>query len=197
MAEEKILTEKESLAIITSMINKAKCEYVETGISALIWGIVIVFCSVVSFISFYQHWHWADYVWLLTIVAVIPQIIIAIRDGKKRKFKSYNDNAMNGIWISFGVGIFLFSYFINKYNVQHVESVFMIFYGIPTFSTGIARNFKPMIIGGIGCWIIAIISMYVELPYTMLLTAVAAIIAWFIPGLILRARYWKLIKQNV
>jgi hypothetical protein len=195
--EEKQLTEQESLALITRMINKAKCEYVETGISALMWGIVIVFCSLVSFFSFYEHWKWADYVWFLTIVAVIPQIIIAIREAKKRKFKTYNDNAMSGIWISFGVGIFLFSYFINVYNVQHVESAFLIFYGIPTFSTGIARNFKPMIIGGIGCWIIFIISLYVAFPYTMLLTAVAATIAWFIPGLILRARYQRLTKENV
>lgn len=195
--EEKQLTEKESLALITSMINKAKCEYVETGISALMWGIVIIFCSLVGFISFYEHWKWADYVWFLTIVAVIPQIIIAIREGKRRKFKSHSDNAMSGIWISFGVGIFLFSFFSNIFNVPHVESAFLIFYGIPTFSTGIARNFKPMIFGGIGCWIIAIVSMYVAFPYTMLLTAVAAAIAWFIPGLILRARYLKLTKENV
>ena len=43
MAEEKILTEKESLALITSMISKAKCDYEETGISALLWGIIVIF----------------------------------------------------------------------------------------------------------------------------------------------------------
>ena len=47
MTEEKILTEKESLDLITSMINKAKCEYAETGISTLMWGMVVIFCSLI------------------------------------------------------------------------------------------------------------------------------------------------------
>jgi hypothetical protein len=197
MDEEKSLTEQESLALITRMINKAKCDYEETGISALMWGGVVCFCSLVSFAGFYLDWQWAGYVWFLTFVAVIPQIIIAIRESKRRKFKSHNDDAMSGIWISFGIGIFLLSYFTNLFNVQHAASLYIIFYGVPTFATGFARNFKPMIAGGIICWIIAIISFYVSFPSIMLLTAAAAIVSWFVPGLILRRRYLDLKKENV
>src|SRR5579871_305940 len=197
MSEEKPLTQEESLALITSMISKAKCDYEETGISALMWGSIVCFCSIISFAGFYQHWVWANYVWFLTIVAMIPQIIIAIRESKRRKFKSHNDDAMSGIWISFGVGIFLMSYFVNLFKVEHEGSLYIIFYGIPTFATGLARNFKPMIIGGIICWAIAIVSFYISFPDIMLLTALAAIIAWFIPGLILRRRYQKLKNENV
>jgi len=197
MTEEKELTEQESLALITRMINKAKCDFEETGISALLWGSVVCVCSLVSFGGFYLHWGWAGYVWFLTIAAVIPQIFIAVRESKRRKFKSHNDDALSGIWISFGIAIFLFSFFANLFRVPHEASIYIILYGVPTFSTGLARNFKPMIFGGIICWAIAVISFYVEFPNSTLLTAVAAIVAWFIPGLILRRRYQNLKKENV
>jgi hypothetical protein len=197
MADEMTLTQEESLALITSMINKAKCEFEETGISALMWGIIVFVCAMISFLNYYTHWRWADYIWFLTLIAVIPQIIISIRENKRKRFKSHNEAALGSIWISFGISIFLFSYFANVYNVAHAESAFLILYGIPTFTTGLITRFRAMIIGGVICWIVSIISMYVGFPYTMLLTAFAAILAWFIPGLILQRRYLKLKKANV
>ncbi|HLX92526.1 MAG TPA: hypothetical protein VKR32_12635 [Puia sp.] len=197
MTEEKKLTEKESLEIITSMITRAKCAYDETGVSALMWGIIVVFCSLVTFFNDYLHWQWLNYVWLLTAAAVIPQVVIAIRERRRRRYKSYDSVTMSAIWISFGVGLLLFSYFAGLYNVPHAESVYLMFYGIPTFTTGMMTNFKPMTWGGIACWVICIISFYVHFPDTMLLTAIAAIIAWFIPGLMLRAKYLQLKKENV
>src|SRR6266853_5553629 len=99
------LTEQESLEIIARMINKAKCDYRETGIGALMWGSLITFCSLVTFANYYLHWRWANYVWFLTFIAVIPQIIISVRESKRKKYKTYSDDAMGGIWISFGIGL--------------------------------------------------------------------------------------------
>lgn len=36
--EEKVLSEKESLALISGMISKAKNHYYESGLGALLWG---------------------------------------------------------------------------------------------------------------------------------------------------------------
>jgi hypothetical protein len=116
---------------------------------------------------------------------------------RRKKYKSYNDDAMGGIWISFGIGILLLSFFSALFHVPNEYSLFLILYGIPTFATGIARRFLPMIIGGIVCWIFAIISMYIIFPYAMLLTAAAAVMAWFVPGIILRKRYLKATETDV
>src|SRR5436190_13698275 len=161
MNNENLLTEQQSLELITRMINKAKSDYRETGIGALMWGTVITVCALVSFINYYQRWPWAQYIWFLTLIAVIPQIIISVREGKRKKYKSYSDDAMGGIWISFGFGIFLLSFYSVLYDVPSEYSLFLILYGIPTFATGFARRFMPMIIGGILCWAFAIISMYI------------------------------------
>jgi hypothetical protein len=197
MTEQTQLTEQESLAIITTMINKAKCDYEETGISALMWGCVIGFCSLVTFMNFWWHQSWAAYIWFLTAVAVIPQIMINARERKRRKYRTYSADAMGGIWISFAIGIFMLAFYVDLFHVDHSEPIFIIFYGIPTFSTGLARQFKPMTYGGIACWILAGISMFLPSHYTMLLTAGAALVAWFIPGLILRKTYLRLKTQNV
>jgi hypothetical protein len=196
MATEIQFSERQSLELITTMINKAKNDYVETGISALMWGSIVTLCSLVSFINYYFQWQWAKYIWFLAIIAVIPQVIISVREKRKRKYKTYSEDAMGGIWISFGVAMFLLIYFVNAFKVQHSEPLFLIIYGFPTFATGYARSFKAMIIGGIACWAFAIISMYIHFPYTMLLEAGAAQLAWFIPGLILRRRYRRA-RQHV
>jgi hypothetical protein len=197
MENEKILTEKESLELITQMINKAKREYRETGVTALMWGSVITFCSLVTFAAYFLQWHWAHYVWWLTFVAVIPQIIISIKERKKRRYKTYNDDAMGGIWISFAIAIFLLSFYFNMFQVPSVATIVLVLYGVPTFATGYTRKFKPMILGGIACWAFAVASMYIAYPYPLLLTAGSALLAWFIPGLILRRRFLKAKEQHV
>src|SRR5271155_49625 len=107
---ENELTGRESLELITRMITKAKKDYYDTGLSALLWGSVITFCSLVTFANGYLHWWWLNLVWFLTIAAVVPQIVIAIREARNRKHRAYEDDLMGGIWISFGIAIFILSY---------------------------------------------------------------------------------------
>lgn len=203
---EEQLSHKQSLELIEEMIYKAKDSYHESGTSALLWGSIIMFCSAVSFANTWLKLNWLNQIWLLTIIAVIPQIIISIREAKAQKFKSHTDDAMNGIWISFGISIFLASLYINSVKVEGSGILFLILYGIPTFATGFTHRFKPMIIGGIVCWAAAIVSMVIRnsienLPMVrrieLVLFFVSAFFAWLLPGLILRNDYLKQKKANV
>ena len=101
---------------------------------------------------------------------------------------------MTGIWISFGIAIFLTSYYTNVFKPEGNACLFLILYGIPTFATGYTYGFKPMIIGGIVCWVCAIISMYTSQRIDFSLFFISAFFAWFLPGLILRKDY---LKKNV
>lgn len=195
--EEEQLSEEESLKIITQMINKVKADYAESGVSALLWGAVITVCSIVSFLGEYFNTPSLSKIWWLTLAAVVFQIIFSIRENRKRKYKTYNEDAMGGIWISFGVAMFLFSFFVNSARVDHANTIFLIAYGIPTFATGFTRRFKPMIIGGIVCWVLSILNIYTPAPYNILYNAVAAQMAWFIPGLILRKRCRNVKTEHV
>jgi hypothetical protein len=192
MENKEELSHQESLALIEEMIYKAKNSYHENGTSALLWGSIIMFCSAISFINTWLNVNWLNKVWFLTLAAVIPQIIISIREGKAQKFKSHTDDAMSGIWISFGVGIFLLSYCSNVINLGNAAApLFLILYGMPTFATGYTYRFKEMIVGGIICWICAVISLYLPQRIDFILFFIAAFFAWFWPGLVLRKDYLK------
>jgi hypothetical protein len=194
---EKELTGQESLALIAKMINKAKRDYLDSGLSSLLWGSVIMFCSLVTYANNWLKWPNMDYVWFLTIGAVVPQILIAIREGKARKHRSYDEDLMSGIWIAFGITMFVMGYIFSRYPSEAITSLYLAIYGIPTFAVGYARRFRPMLYGGLACWILAIYCLYCGYPNTLLCLGLGALLAWFIPGLILRNRYLKAKAQHV
>ena len=49
--EEKELNEQESISLISEMIQKAKSSFHESGTSAILWGSVVAFCGLVSFMQ--------------------------------------------------------------------------------------------------------------------------------------------------
>jgi hypothetical protein len=197
MEQEKELSGHESLALITKMITKAKRDYLDTGLSSLLWGSVITFCSLAAFLNFWLLWPALTYVWFLTIAAVIPQVVISIREAKARRHRAYDEDLMGGIWIAFAVTVFMLGYIFSLYPVRGEPAIYLTLYGLPTFATGYARRFRPMLFGGIACWCLALVSLYLEYPYTLLCLTAGAQLAWFIPGLIIRKRYLNAKKQNV
>lgn len=211
--EEKILTEKESLELISKMINKAKNSYHDTGIGPILWGSVISFCSLVTFFQIKYQFRLPFDIWLLTLIAIVPQVFIAIQEGRTSKVKGYDDRIMDTVWLCFGISIFLLifinaniTYKLNPVFQTYIDvkgtrpefnyssfstSFFLLLYGIPTIITGTCRNMRPMLFGGIVCWICCVISVYTKIEWDMILTAIAAIAAWLIPGIIIRSRFLK------
>lgn len=197
MEQEKELTSQESLELISRMIIKARQDYYDTGLSSLLWGSTITFCSLVFFANYYLQWAVLDYVWFLTFAAVIVQGMISAREKKNRRRKGHDEDLISGIWISFAIAVFLLSLVMALLKLPYSPSLYMIIYGIPTFTTGYGRRFRPMIIGGLACWVFSILAVFTPFPYDVLYLAASAQLAWFIPGLILRKRYLKAKKENV
>jgi hypothetical protein len=217
--EERKLSEKESLDLITQMINKAKDSYQDTGVGAMMWGAVIAICSLVKLSEIHFGYKLPFDIYLLTLVAIIPQIFITLKEKKERKVKSYDDRYMDYIWLGFGICIFLLIHTINlvfnawgpiaqEYKAltghpssfrfsEYISPLFLILYGMPTFVTGAACKFKPMLWGGLFCWVCSVITVYTPIRIDLLLTALAAIAAWFTPGLIMEKEYRIYKKEQV
>ncbi len=109
MPNEKSFTEKESLDIITSMIQKAKGSYHETGIGSILWGSVIAFNSFVTYLEIRYDFYIGFDVWILALAAIIPQIFISINEKRKGRIKKYEDDALDTVWLVFGISIFALS----------------------------------------------------------------------------------------
>jgi uncharacterized protein with PQ loop repeat len=209
--QEKQLTEKESLDLIAMMINKAKNSYYDTGVSAIMWGAVIAFCALEKLAELQFGYQLPFDIYLLTLAAIVPQVFISIKEKKERKVKSYDDVYMEYIWLAFGICIFLMIFIVNViFNVwepmadeyqkltgypvryrfhEFVSPLFLLLYGLPTFITGAACKFKPMLWGGIFCWVCCIAALYTNVKIDLLLTAASAIMAWLIPGILIEKEY--------
>lgn len=211
--EEKQISEKESLDLIATMINKAKNAYHDTGMSSMLWGTVIAFCSLVKFAEIQFNFKLPFDIYLLAFIAIIPQILIVRKEKKNRTVRSYDDNYMDYIWLGFGICIFLLILILNVMSFywspearaqfkltgiepdfrlnEYISPFFLLLYGLPTFITGAACKFKPMLWGGIFCWVCCVITVFTPMKVDLLLVSLAAIFAWLIPGIILEKDYRK------
>ncbi len=186
-------TTAQSLELINEMIGKAKRSYISKGIASIVWGSLIIFCSMVTWTQIQFKIDIGFDIWLLLFFALIPQVYFGVKEKQSRKFTSYEEGTVGFIWISFTVCIFITSFYNSRFNVESSTTLIMMLYGFPTFIMGGVFKFKPMIIGGIICWVLSIISIYTQLTTDMLLMAMSGLFAWLIPGIIL----WQKHKKNM
>lgn len=226
MADDKQLTEQESLALITSMIHKAKNSYHDTGISSLLWGSMV---ALASFTSYFQREYNFDIgfdIWMIVLVAIIPQVVISIRT--RHQVKKHEDYAIDTVWLIFGISIFAINFYqmvVPSASVQLMRadgielvrhyidgskpdeviapfvpsgySLLILLYAFPTIVTGLVKRFKPMTIGAVITYGLFAWSCYTSSTIDFLLGGIAALICWFIPGIIIRRRYLAQRSANV
>ena len=113
MPEQKKLSEKESLQIITEMIQKAKASVHERGTSAILWGAVTAIAGILSFAQLYFKFSIGFDIWLLILLAVIPQVFISIKEGKAKTFRSHEERAIDAIWIVYGISIAAYIFYLS------------------------------------------------------------------------------------
>lgn len=191
--EEKF-NEHTSLQLIESMINRAKNEFSESGTLYLVWGIVIFICSIVQFIAIHFYHNNASYIWFLTWFVVIYQVIYLYKKGKKEKVKTYTADIIKYVWLSFTLCMFIVIFIlIYQKAYTSINPAILVLYGLPTFLSGIILKFKPLIVGGICCWPLAASSVFAPYDYQLLFLCAAVVIAWIVPGFLLRKKY---INQN-
>jgi hypothetical protein len=177
------------------MINRAKDKFAEDGSMYLLWGWVVFICSITQFVlmHFFKYpYHYL--VWFASWIVVIYQVVYMRRKIRYRRVRTYTGYILGYVWLTFVIVIFLLAFLIGRLTTgeyySHISPILLTIYGIPIFLSGIILRFKPLIIGGIGCWILSIAAMLINnYDYQFLLIPLAMIIAWIIPGYLLRAKY--------
>ena len=137
------MSESESMQLITSMINKAKNLYGETGLFYLIWGWVILFCFLTEFINgLFFHNPKGNFVWLLIYVVLIFQIIYKRRTKKFQRTKTYTREINEFVWIAFFICLMLTIFTcVTLKRYELINPLLLIMYGMPTFLSGIIIKF--------------------------------------------------------
>jgi hypothetical protein len=193
MSEEKIMTETESIQLIASMINKAKNNFSEKGLLYLIWGWVILFCCITNFVgTYFFSYDKISFVWLIIYIVLIFQIFYLRKIRKARATKTYTGEINAFVWIVFSICMVLIIFICLAFKrYELIDPMLLVLYGMPNFLSGIILKFMPLIIGAICCWGLAIISPFINIEYQLLLIACAVIVAWIIPGYLLKQKFKK------
>ena len=102
--EDRKLTEKESLEVITSMIARTKERYIGDGNIMLMWGYVIVAVAALVWILLVMtrnpSWNWLWF--LIWIIGGTATPIMARKRQIKSGVKNYSDTLTSKIWSTVG-----------------------------------------------------------------------------------------------
>jgi len=186
---------QQSLALIESMINRAKDKFAEDGSMYLFWGWLVFACSLFQFILLHIMEYPKHYlVWLATLPAFGYQFFYISKKRKQQTVTTYADYIIGYIWLTFCVVMLLIGFLIGFLTggdyYYHIIPLLLAVYGVPVFLTGIIVRFRPLVTGGIACWVLCIASTFIKnYDYQFLMLPAAMLAAWIIPGYRLRAKY--------
>jgi hypothetical protein len=186
------LTEQESLKIIQEMIATSKSKIKDNSFFYLLWGWLVLIASLSHYILLRMNYHEYAYLpWpILMLGGMVVSIIAGIRLGKKAKVISHFDNMMIYLWYGFffTLMIIIVMAAFQKIPWTTTHPLIISLYGLGTFVSGGVLRFRPLIIGGIACWIISIIAFFMASENVLLLIALSVIISYLIPGYILKSK---------
>ncbi|MEI6582871.1 MAG: hypothetical protein WCO43_04700 [Chitinophagia bacterium] len=185
------LSASDSLKLIESMIHQAQNRFTENGTLYLLWGWTVFLCSLVQYfflkLTSYSN---ASLIWLLVVFVMLYQIFYLSKKRQTVKVRTYTDEIIGYVWMTFGICMGLLIIIMNKLHIWMLFYPFIfLFYGIPTFLSGAIMRFKPLMFGGICCWILSIAASFITSIEVILLLVPAVLFGWIIPGYLLRARF--------
>ena len=187
MTEENI-SPQESIQLIHSMINKTKKNMSDNSIHFLVWGWITFIACVSQFILKHIYNYEKHYmVWWLIVVGVVFSFYYSIKVERKTRVKTYIGDSMKYLWIGMGISYFVLSMILTKIGwASVVFPFFIMLYGLGTFVSGSIIQFRPLVVGGVVAWALAVGAVYVEYDYQMLFGAAAILVSYIVPAYMLR-----------
>lgn len=103
--EDRKLTEKESLEVITSMIARTKDRYLGNGNILLMWGYLVVAVSILVWVlisaTHREYWNWLWFA--IPLIGCIATPIMARRQQLRGDVTTYSDKITARLWNIFGI----------------------------------------------------------------------------------------------
>ncbi|GAB4092898.1 hypothetical protein [Flaviaesturariibacter terrae] len=187
---EPAFTPDDSLALIHTMIRKTRSSLGANRFYFLFWGWIAFAALMAQFllkvvVHYPQHYR----VWWVIVPAVIITILRSRRHGRDG-VRSYVGESMGALWMGVGISFFVLSFLIAQLRDGFLNAYpfYILFYGLGTFISGRLLHFRPLVIGGILNWLLAMACVFVAYDYQMLLTAFAILSSYIIPGYLLKEK---------
>jgi len=184
--EHSEMTEEQSLALITSMIQEAKGNIGDNSIFYLLWGWLTILASVVQFVCFQIDFEYYYIGWVVLMpLGGIASAFLGARQ-KKKGATGPLASTMKYLWGATTLCILLFiaNGFAMGWSSAYMALTAVI--GLATFVSGSILKFTPLKIGAWFAWAMAGVSLYVPFEYASLLIAATMVVSYLIPGYLLK-----------
>ncbi len=196
MTTEENFNPEQSLKLINGIIHSAKNKLADDGFQFIFWGWLILVCALTSYISVKINFDAGFWVW-----AILPRLggifssIYGMKQAKKSKVKTYIDTYLAYLWGAFLLAMVITLVFGNTHGIKATYFFLMLLYGIATLITGGILNFKPLIIGSLFSFALAVLSVFLGEVDQFLCISAALLFSYVIPGHLLRSKFKS--QENV
>lgn len=182
--EERKLTERESIEVITSMIERTKERYIGNGNILLMWGYLVVAVTLLVWVLLvttrYGAWNW---LWVLIPVIGFPAtIIMARKEQRECGATTYSDKVTSKLWTVAGgselvttlfcLGFALFAG-VNCWSVMLGYTLVMMPFA--EIAQGIIIKERSLIYGGLFGFVVGIFTL------CCIAGGVPLYVNWFLP----------------
>lgn len=189
--KEEVFSPKDSLLVIQAMIDKTKAQLSDNSIYFLLWGwIVFIGCLLQYFLLVFIKSSYHYYAWLIIIPGILFSTLYGIKNKKKVKVKTYVGDSMGLLWKGMSISFMALVFIFPNIGWQHAFPIYILFYATGTFISGGILQFKPLQVGGIICWILAVASTFVSYQNQILFTALAILASYLVPGYLLKTKIY-------
>jgi hypothetical protein len=194
--EKHELSPQESLTIISQAIANFKMNYRESARFFLLWGWMLTFASFSNFIVLkilasqeayglmgpLSLANWGVFI----VVGFVLQFFLNRKINRTKKVYSHLDGYIQNLWIVAAVGFFVGTLICIRLNIIP-PPIMLLIAGIATTASGVMIKFKPVIVGGIVFFVFSIATSFVNNEYIALLTGLAILCGYVIPGYYLKS----------
>jgi hypothetical protein len=187
---DKAFDPAESIILIRRMIESTKNSMSDGSHYFLLWGWATMLACLTQFFLMdvlnYKHHYNA---WLIIPVALLIHVLFIVRDKKHQKVKTFIGDANAYLWTAVGCSFFVLAIIFANIGWQYSFPFYILFYGLGTSVSGALLRFRPLLYGGISCFVLAALASYLPYPHQILLAGFAILISYIIPGHLLRSRF--------
>lgn len=197
MEKEPQLSNEQSMLIIQQMISQAKTNITDSGFSWLLWGTMLFFTTISTYIfidigsdDIYLGWN------IFGIISIVLLVYDIFRPSKK-PVRTYVDDLLKLADIGFMVCLFTIIFSINvAVSPNSGFGYFLMMFAFIMLIKGGAVKSRALMVGAMVNWAGAIaIFLNKEFKYDMLIMAGAVLIGYIIPGILLQVQYRKANKK--
>ncbi|MBC8084668.1 MAG: hypothetical protein H7Z21_15835 [Hymenobacter sp.] len=187
---EKPFSASDSLRLIQDMIQTAKQDLSDNSFDLLLWGWLVLVAALTHYGLLQTGYDKPWVAWpLLMGLGTVAAFVNGARRVRRERVRTAQGDFMRFLWAGFGVLIIMLLGVGAAFGWALAYPLIIGLYGLGTFATGGALRFRPLIWGGAACWLLATVAFRVEFATQLLLIAAAVLVAYVVPGHLLRNQY--------